>query len=110
MLCATTDPYQTLIIPGDLQKQNLLNDLRRNLVRNALQIILDESDLNIRILTRSPLATKDFDLYKKFGNRLAFGMSFPTTDDALSSIYEPRSPGSSRTGSSCLCGPCSHDA
>ena len=93
MFCTTTDPYQTLSIPGDLPKTNLLNELRRNLVRNALQIILDESDLNVRILTRSPLATKDFDLYKKFGNRLAFGMSFPTNDDALSSIYEPRSPG-----------------
>ena len=93
MLCTTTDPYQTLIIPGDIQKQKLLNDLRANLVRKALQLILDESDLNVRILTRSPLAVKDFDLYKKFGNRLAFGMSFPTNDDALSSIYEPRSPG-----------------
>ena len=93
MFCTTTDPYQHLILLGNSEKLNLLNDLRRNLVRNALQIILDESDLNVRILTRSPLATKDFDLYKKFGNRLAFGMSFPTNDDALSSIYEPRSPG-----------------
>jgi len=93
IFCSTTDPYQTLIIPGDPKKQKLLNDLRRNLVRNALQIILEESNLNVRILTRSPLASDDFDLYEKFGNRLAFGMSFPTADEALSSIYEPRSPG-----------------
>jgi DNA repair photolyase len=63
-------------------------------VRNALELILTESDLNVRILTRSPLAKKDFDLYKKFAdqNRILFGMSIPTLDDTLRKIYEPGAP------------------
>ena len=93
MLCTTTDPYQTLSVPGNPDKTKLLNDLRGSLVRRALELILDESTLNVRILTRSPLAKKDFDLFKKFGDRLMFGMSIPTLDDDLSRIYEPKAPG-----------------
>ena len=52
ILCSSTDPYQTVSIPGNPAKQNLLNDLRRHLVRRALELIL-ESTLNVRILTRS---------------------------------------------------------
>jgi DNA repair photolyase len=92
MLCSTTDPYQTLSVPEDLNKQKLLNGLRRHLVRRALELILEQSTLNVRILTRSPLAREDFDLYKKFGHRLLFGMSLPTLNDKLLRIYEPHAP------------------
>jgi len=93
MLCTTTDPYQQFSIPGNPEKAKLLNAAGEALVRNALEMILKESDLNVRILTRSPKAKKDFDLYKRFGNRLMFGMSLPTLDDKLSQIYEPGAPG-----------------
>lgn len=93
MFCTTTDPYQTFSVPGDPEKTKILNNLRQNLVRNALEIILNESDLNVRILTRSGLAIEDFKLYKRFGNRLLFGMSLPTLNDKLSRVYEPDSPG-----------------
>ena len=92
MFCTTTDPYQTFSIPGDPEKTRILNNLRRNLVRNALEIILKDSDLKVRILTRSGLAVEDFDLYKKFGDRLLFGMSLPTLNDKFSKVYEPDSP------------------
>ena len=44
----------------------------------------------MRILTRSPLAEQDFELYKKFGNRSLFGMSLPTLNDQVAKIYEPK--------------------
>ena len=93
ILCSTTDPYQTVSIPGNAEKTKLLNHQCRFLVRRALELILTESTLNVRILTRSPLAQKDFDLFKKFGNRLIFGMSIPTLDDELRKVYEPHAPG-----------------
>ena len=41
----------------------------RQLVRRSLELIRDHSTLNVRILTRSPLARADFDLFKSFGTR-----------------------------------------
>ncbi len=93
MLCSTTDPYQTFAVPGNPQKTKLLNDQCAGLVTKALRIILEDSTLNVRILTRSPLAKRDFALFKEFGDRLVFGMSIPTLDDKLSQIYEPGAPG-----------------
>lgn len=55
--------------------------------------IPDKDKLNVRILTRSPLASRHFKIYKKFGNRLLFGMSLPTLDEDLHKVYEPGSPG-----------------
>lgn len=85
MLCTTTDPYQVLKGPG-------FNEQMKLLVRSALQLILGHSTLNVRILTRSPLAKRDFDLMKQFGDRLLFGMSLPTLNNKLSAIYEPKAP------------------
>ncbi len=93
MFCTTTDPYQTFSIPGNPQKTAILNAHRRNMVRRALQMIRDYSDLNVRILTRSPLASEDFDIFRSMGNRLLFGMSIPTLDNQWSSVYEPHAPG-----------------
>ncbi len=66
------------------------------MVRRMLELIRDRSSLNVRILTRSPLAREDFDLYQTFGNRLVFGMSIPTLDDRLARLYEPKAPSPSR--------------
>lgn len=84
MFCTTTDPYQVLPPPyqGKLE----------TVVRRALEIIRDESTLNVRILTRSPLARRDFDVMKSFGKRLMFGMSVPTIDRKLARVYEPKAP------------------
>ena len=62
------------------------------MVRRMLELIRDRSSLNVRILTRSPLARQDFDLYRTFGDRLLFGMSLPTLDDQLARVYEPKAP------------------
>lgn len=85
MFCSTTDAYQLL-------RDRALQLKRQELVRNALRIIRDESDLNVRILTRSPLAREDFDLFRSFGKRLLLGSSIPTLDNRLAKIYEPHAP------------------
>lgn len=88
MFCTTTDPYQ--VLAGEQ------GAIHRFIVREALSLILNHSTVNVRILTRSPLARQDFDLMKSFGNRLLFGMSLPTLNDRLARIYEPHAPAPSR--------------
>jgi len=91
MYSTTTDAYQTFRY-GNADFRDEKNAQLKTMRRRSLQLIRDESTLNVRILTRSPLARQDFDLYKSFGNRLMFGMSVPTLDNDLSKAYEPHSP------------------
>lgn len=90
---STTDPYQTFRVAGDAKKSKELTQQLGKMIRRALELILEESTINVRILTRSPLAKGDFDLYKEFGNRLVFGMSLPTLNLDWSKVYEPSAPG-----------------
>ena len=68
----------------------------RQLITRSLELIRTTSTINVRILTRSPLARADFDLFKTFGSRLVFGMSLPTLREDLSRIYEPNAPSPKR--------------
>ena len=95
MLCTTTDPYQ-VIRHTDPERRALLQNHASLLVRNALLLILERSTINVRILTRSPLARRDFDIFKRFGRRLLFGMSLPTLDSRLAKVYEPKAPAPER--------------
>lgn len=95
MYCSTTDPYQ-IIHHADPDRQRTLSKHARHLVRRSLELIRDRSDLNVRILTRSPLAKADFDLFKSFGDRLLFGMSLPTLRNDLAKVYEPKAPAPSQ--------------
>lgn len=95
MYCSTTDPYQ-IVHHSDAFRRKQLSESLRVLVRRSLEIILEESSLNVRILTRSPLARRDFDLFQRFGNRLLFGMSLPTLRNDLAKIYEPKAPAPSQ--------------
>jgi DNA repair photolyase len=91
IFCSTTDAYQVIRHP-DKTRQKELNAELECLVRRCLELIRDHSTLNVRILTRSPLSRRDFDLYRSFGSRLLFGMSIPTLRNDLARIYEPRAP------------------
>ena len=93
--CSTTDPYQVIRHP-DPARQRELASHSRFLVRRSLELIRDESTLNVRILTRSPLARADFDLFQSFGKRLVFGMSLPTLRNDLAKVYEPKAPAPSQ--------------
>ena len=91
MFCTTTDAYQAIRHPN-AQRQKELTVACRTMVRRALELIRDQSTLNVRIMTRSPMARLDFDLFKTFGHRLTFGMSLPTLRNDLAKVYEPRAP------------------
>jgi DNA repair photolyase len=91
IFCSTTDPYQ-VIRHSDPAKQRELSEHARDLVRRSLELIRDRSTLNVRMLTRSPLAREDFDLFRSFGDRLLFGMSMPTLRNDLARVYEPKAP------------------
>jgi DNA repair photolyase len=93
--CSTTDPYQVIRHP-DPTRQRELAVHARHLVRRSLELIRDHSTLNVRILTRSPLARADFDLFRSFGKRLVFGMSLPTLRNDLAKVYEPKAPAPSQ--------------
>lgn len=95
MYCSTTDPYQTIRHPNPVRQRQLMV-AARYLVTRSLQLIRDHSTLRVRILTRSPLARQDFELFKSFGNRLLFGMSLPTMRNDLARIYEPHAPSPSK--------------
>ncbi|MCZ7635458.1 MAG: hypothetical protein M5U12_05045 [Verrucomicrobia bacterium] len=95
MLCTTTDPYQVVRHP-DPARQRELAEHSRFLVRRSVEFIRDRSTLNVRILTRSPLARDDFDLFRTFGHRLTFGMNLPTLRNDLSRVYEPKAPAPSQ--------------
>lgn len=93
--CSTTDPYQVIRHPNPARRQELAQQARF-LVRRSLELIRDRSTLNVRILTRSPLARADFDLFRSFGQRLIFGMSLPTLRNDLAKVYEPKAPAPSQ--------------
>ena len=93
--CSTTDPYQVFRHP-DSDKRKELGNHAQDTVAKSLELIRDHSTLNVRILTRSPLARIHFDLFRSFGDRLLFGMSLPTLNNSLSKVYEPRAPSPSQ--------------
>lgn len=92
MFSTTTDPFMVSRHP-DPKVRKTQSDQLEVLFCNSLEMIRDESDLNVRILTRSPLAEKHFELMKSLGDRLLFGMSLPSLDDELVRKYEPKAPG-----------------
>jgi DNA repair photolyase len=95
MFSSTTDPYQVVPNPV-IATSRELTTANLTMVARALELIRDQSTLNVRILTRSPLAEKHFDLFRSFGPRLLFGMSVPTLRNDLAMIYEPRAPAPTR--------------
>lgn len=91
MLCSSTDPHQVVRHPDPVMRK-LLQDHARHMRRESLRLIRDESTLNVRVLTRNPLAREDFDIHRSFGDRLLLGTSLPTLDPALARVYEPKVP------------------
>ena len=88
---STTDAWQ-VFRHRDTRRRRELNDAAGGLVRRALELIRDNSTLNVRVLTRSPLARRDFDLFRSLGPRLLFGVSLPTLNADLARLYEPHAP------------------
>jgi len=95
MFSSTTDPIQT-IRDKDPNRRRKKQEQLEFVFQRSLEILRDESDFRVRILTRSTLAVKFFDLFASLGDRLLFGMSIPSTDDRLVKLYEPNAPAASK--------------
>ncbi len=79
LLSSVTDPYQPV-------------ERKYQLTRQLLEILLQRRDLRVSLLTRSPLVTRDLDLFQRFGTRLEVGLSIPTDREDVRRVLEPRAP------------------
>lgn len=76
-LSSATDPYQ----PAERDQF---------ITRRCLEL-LARADWPLSVLTRSPLVTRDVDLFRRF-SEFEIGMSVPTLDDEARTIVEPTAP------------------
>ena len=70
-------------------------EAQHKLTRNCIQRIL-EAGHKLRILTRSALVERDFDILRAHPGQVLLGTSLPHLDDALARILEPRATGPTR--------------
>ena len=73
-LSSVTDPYLPI-------------EAKFKLTRGVLQCLID-TDFEINVLTRSPLVTRDIDIFKKLKN-VEVGLSIPTDREDVRKIFEP---------------------
>lgn len=79
LLSSVTDPYQPL-------------ERNYRLTRRILEVLRLRPDLEVRILTRSPLVTRDVDLFRELGPRLQVGLSITTDREEVRKLFEPTAP------------------
>lgn len=77
MLSSVTDPYQPM-------------EKKYQLTRRCMAILLNYQ-FPITILTRSPLVTRDIDLFKQF-KECTVGVSITTDNDKIKNLFEPLTP------------------
>ena len=77
-LSLVTDPYQGV-------------EREARITRRCLEALAEAPAFAVSILTRSPLVTRDADLFSRMPD-VEVGMSVPTGDDAIRRITEPRAP------------------
>src|SRR6267378_8009050 len=77
MISTATDPYQ--FVEG-----------KYRITRHALEVLL-RAQWPISVLSRSPLMTRDIDLFSRF-KTIDVGMSVPTLDDRARALLEPWAP------------------
>jgi DNA repair photolyase len=81
-LSSVTDPYQSL-------------EAKYKLTRAALELLLKHKWTgSIAILTKSPLVTRDIDLFKKIPN-IEVGLTVTSADDSVSNFLERLAPSAS---------------
>ncbi len=76
-ISTATDPYQ--FVEG-----------KYRITRHALEVLL-RADWPVSVLSRSPLMTRDVDLFSEFRS-IEVGMSIPTLDDRARALLEPWAP------------------
>ena len=80
-MSTATDPYQ-----GIEAKTKLTRSILETMV-----LLKDEIDY-LMVHTRSPLVTRDIDLFKKFGDKIIISMSIETDLEKVRKIFTPSAP------------------
>jgi len=81
---SVTDPYQGVEAQFQLTRK-CLEIISKNLIKN---------DIKVSLLTKSPLVTRDIDIFKQIPN-LEVGMTITSADDVVSKMFESCAPPSS---------------
>lgn len=81
-LSSVTDPYQPL-------------ERRCRLTRRCLEELTNHQQLEVSILTKSDLALRDIDLFKRIGN-CCVGFTVTSAKEEIAGIFEPMAPPPSR--------------
>ncbi len=82
-LGSATDPYQPI-------------ELRLQLTRAILEVLLMAYPKHLHLQTRSPHVVRDIDLFQRFGDTITVGISIPTDSDTVRKAFEPRAPSIAR--------------
>ncbi len=76
MLCTQTDLFTD-------------NQVKHEVPEKVLKIILEKTNLKVRIVTKNKNITNYVELLKKFGDRITVGLSIGMLNDTISKILEP---------------------
>lgn len=78
-MSSSTDPYQPL-------------EVKTNLTRSLLEVMLEEQPDFLFVQTRSPLVKRDIDLFKQFGDKIRISMTIETDKEDIRKAFSPSAP------------------
>lgn len=80
-MSTATDPYQGV-------------EAKSKLTRSLLEVLVNlKDDIDyLMVHTRSPLVTRDIDLFKEFGDKIIISMSIETDLDKIRKVFTPTAP------------------
>ncbi|PLS14754.1 radical SAM protein [Bacillus sp. M6-12] len=78
-MSSSTDPYQPI-------------EYKTKLTRSLLEVMAEEQPDFLHLQTRSPLAKRDIDLFKQFGNKIRISMTIETDKEEVRKAFSPSAP------------------
>jgi DNA repair photolyase len=78
-MSSSTDPYQPI-------------EAKTKLTRSLLEVMLEERPDFLFVQTRSPLAKRDIDLFKQFGDKIRVSMTIETDKEDIRKEFAPAAP------------------
>jgi DNA repair photolyase len=78
-MSSSTDPYQPI-------------EVKTKLTRSLLEVMLEEQPDFLFVQTRSPLAKRDIDLFKRFGKKIRVSMTIETDKEDIRKAFAPSAP------------------
>ncbi|MFD0050910.1 radical SAM protein [Actinomycetes bacterium NPDC127524] len=78
-MSSSTDPYQPI-------------EVKTNLTRSLLEVMLEDRPDFLHVQTRSPLVKRDIDLFKEFGDKIRVSMTIETDKEDIRKAFSPSAP------------------